>query len=143
MLELILANQSFQKMEQLTFWEIPEDTTQEQWQAGHKQLLVLQQICKTLLPKSQAFGIRQFGVEVYIDAVTDFQLEFGIEPPPEPQPRLEGDEAVLDMLERGFQRWVEKSGDYEQWDHERLNRALRMLEPLAEQAGRIKELLNP
>jgi hypothetical protein len=142
-LNLILANEAFTKLDQLELWEIPQDTTKEQWQEGHRQLLLLGQVVKQLLPKSERFGQKHFGDDAVIDVEAQFMFEFGL-PIPEASSRvkLEGDEAVIDMLERGFQRWVERSGSMELWDKARLERALRMIEPLAEQAARIRELLE-
>jgi hypothetical protein len=142
-LNLILANEAFTKLEQLELWDIPQDTNKEQWQAGHKQLL-LGQIVKQLLPKSERFGQKHFGDDAVIEVEAQFMLEFGLPIPDEStRPRLEGDEAVIDMIERSFQRWFDRYGSMELWGRDRLERALRMLEPLAEQVGRIKELLNP
>ena len=142
-LNLILANEAFTKLEQLELWEIPETTTKEQWQEGHKQLLMLGQVVKQLLPKSERFGQKHFGDDAVIDVEAQFILEFGLPIPEETNRiRLEGDEAVIDYLERGFQRWVQRSGSLELWDKPRLERALRMLEPLAEQVNRIRQLLG-
>jgi hypothetical protein len=142
-LNLILTNEAFTKLEQLELWDIPQDTTKEQWQAGHKQLLLLGQIVKQLLPKSERFGQKHFGDDAVIEVEAQFMLEFGLPLPDESsRPRLEGDEAVIDMLERSFQNWVRRSGSMELWGRDRLERALRMIEPLAEQAVRIRELLE-
>ena len=142
-LNLILASEAFTKLEQLELWEIPETTTKEQWQEGHKQLLLLGQVVKQLLPKSERFGQKHFGDDAVIDVEAQFILEFGLPIPEETNRiRLEGDEAVIDYLERGFQRWVQRSGSLELWDKPRLERALRMLEPLAEQVSRIRQLLG-
>ena len=142
-LNLILASEAFTKLEQLELWEIPETTTKEQWQEGHKQLLLLGQVVKQLLPKSERFGQKHFGDDAVIDVEAQFILEFGLPIPEETNSiRLEGDEAVIDYLERGFQRWVQRSGSLELWDKPRLERALRMLEPLAEQVSRIRQLLG-
>ena len=142
-LNLILASEAFTKLEQLELWEIPETTTKEQWQEGHKQLLLLGQVVKQLLPKSERFGQKHFGDDAVIDVEAQFILEFGLPIPDETNRiRLEGDEAVIDYLERGFQRWVQRSGSMELWDKPRLERALRMLEPLAEQVARIRQLLG-
>jgi hypothetical protein len=130
------------KLQQLELWEIPENTTQDEWKLNHKQLLLMSQIAKRLIPKSQAFGIKHFGLDVMIETEARFQLEFGLPIPDTTDiPKLEGEEAVIDMLERGFQNWIKRTGDYETWDKPRLERALRMLEPLAEQADRIRQLL--
>jgi len=141
-LNLILANEAFTKLDQLELWQIQENTTKEQWQDGHRQLLLLGQVVKQLLPKSERFGQKHFGDDAVIEVEAQFMLDFGL-PIPEPSntTRLEGDEAVIDMLERGFQRWVQRSGSMELWSRERLERALRMIEPLAEQAARIRQLL--
>ena len=141
-LNLILANEAFTKLDQLELWQISENTTKEQWQDGHRQLLLLGQVVKQLLPKSERFGQKHFGDDAVIEVEAQFMLDFGL-PIPEPSntTRLEGDEAVIDMLERGFQRWVQRSGSMELWSRERLERALRMIEPLAEQAARIRQLL--
>jgi hypothetical protein len=141
-LNLILATEGFRKLEQLELWDIPQTTTKEQWAEGHKQLLLLQQVCRRLIPKSSAFGIKHFGMDFWVETEADFQLEFGLPIPDTTEiPKLEGEEAVIDYLERGFARWVQRSGDYETWDKPRLERALAMLEPLAEQADRIRQLL--
>ena len=82
-LNLILANEAFTKLEQLELWEIPETTTKEQWQEGHKQLLMLGQVVKQLLPKSERFGQKHFGDDAVIDVEAQFILEFGLPIPEE------------------------------------------------------------
>lgn len=142
-LNLILANKEFSKLDQLELLEIPQDTTKEQWQEGHRQLLLYNQAIKRLLPKSERFGQKHFGDSAVIEVESQFMFEFGLPIPEEStRPRLEGDEAVIDMLERSFQNWVRRSGSMELWDTARLERALRMIEPLAEQAVRIRQLLG-
>jgi len=142
-LNLILTNEAFTKLEQLELWEIPQDTTKEQWQAGHKQLLLLGQIVKQLLPKFERFGQKNFGDDAVIELEAQFMLDFGMPiPDASNTPRLEGDEAIIDMLERSFQNWIRRSGSMELWSRDRLERALRMLEPLAEQAARMRQLLE-
>jgi hypothetical protein len=142
-LNLILANEAFTKLDQLELWEIPQDTTKEQWQEGHRQLLLLGQVVKQLLPKSERFGQKHFGDDAVIDVEAQFILDFGLPiPDASNTPRLEGDEAIIDMLERSFQNWIRRSGSMELWSRDRLERALRMLEPLAEQAARMRQLLE-
>jgi len=142
-LNLILANGSFSKLDQLELWEIPQDTTKEQWQEGHRQLLLLGQAVKQLLPKSEKFGQKHFGNDAVIEVEAQFMLDFGLPIPEETnRVKLEGDEAVIDMLERSFQNWVRRSESMELWETSRLERALRMIEPLAEQAVRIRQILE-
>jgi hypothetical protein len=142
-LNLILTNEPFSKLDQLELWEIPQNTNFEKWKEWHCQLLLLGQMVKHLLPKSERFGQKHFGNQAVIDVESQFMWDFALPIPDEStRPRLEGDEAVIDMLERSFQRWVQRSGSMDLWDKARLERALRMIEPLAEQAGRIRQLIE-
>ena len=129
-------------LSELDKWEIPADTTKEQWTEGHTQLLWYSQAVKRLLPKSEAFGREQFGEDHLIETEARFQLEFGL-PIPEPaQPRHEAEDVVFDYLAKGIERWMEKCGDLETWDADRLNRALELLTPFEKQAARIRSLIG-
>lgn len=129
-------------LSQLDKWEIPTDTTKDQWSEGHAWLLWYSQAVKRLLPKSEAFGKEKFGEDHVIETEARFQLEFGL-PIPEPaQPRPTAEDAVFDYLSKGIERWMEKCGDLDTWDADRLTRALELLTPFEAQAARIRSLLG-
>jgi hypothetical protein len=138
---LILVKDSINTISQLQFWEIPEDTSKEKWTDGHKQLLLMQQVVRKLLPKSQSFGVKQFGLDYLVETEAQFQLEFEI-PLPAETPKREEESDVMDYLVKGFQRWAEKAGDIEAWEKDRLERALEILKPLTTTAERIKKTLQ-
>ncbi len=141
-LELILTNKSITTREQVESWQIPETTTQDQWEEGHKQLLLVQQITRKLLPKSQSFGVKHFGVDALIEIEAAFQLEFGL-PSQEEKPVSNNTEiTVIDYLEKGFKRLASRSQEFETWDTERLQRAVALLEPVSETLLKLRNILS-
>jgi hypothetical protein len=129
-------------LDQLDQWEIPAETTKEQWTEGHTQLLWYAYAVKRLLPKSEAFGRAQFGDEHWIETEARFQLEFGLPIPDSSTPRETDEDRVLAYLCKGVERWMERSGNLDTWDSDRLNAALNLLEPMEKEAQRIRELLE-
>ena len=147
---LILVKESIQTIEQLKLWEIPQEMTKEQWSEGHKQLLIMQQVVKKLLPKSQSFGVLKFGLESFVEAEASFQLEFQLmeakaelelEQQTEPIKRDE-ENNIFDYLEQGFIRWAERCGDMSTWDDARLQKTLKLLKPITNIVDRVHSIIE-
>lgn len=138
---LILVKKSIQTFDQLQLWEIPQETTKDQWSEGHKQLLLMQRVVKKLLPKSQSFGVLKFGLDSLLETEAQFQLEFQL-PATTSTPKPEGEPDAFNYLEKGFMRWAEKAGDINSWDNERLVKALEILKPITSTAERIRKVME-
>lgn len=142
---LALIQQNDTTLAQLELWQIPDDTTQQDWQAWHTKLLQMQQVVKLLLPKSEAFGRATFGDDVWAETEANFQLDFGL-PLPELTTQKGQTERDFDYLSSNISRWVtacvKQYGQIETWDHARLTYALEVLSPIEREAKRIRELLE-
>jgi hypothetical protein len=128
---------------------IPDGTTQEQWAEIHRSLLVCKKSAAKWLSQSRSFASDRWGVD-YV-AETEVQLELGLGfldlTQPEPGPLNPEDKTsgivTIEGLSQKFVIWQRKmSEQIERWDDDRLKRALDLLEPMEQQAKRIRELLG-
>jgi len=126
---------------------IPDDTTAEQWADIHGSIMLAKRMAGKWLKASREYGEKNFGLDFV--AETEVQMEFtlGIEVNDKDESSNAKDKSkaivTIEGITQSFKLWQRKiKDDIENWDKERLGRALSLLEPIEAQARAIRERLN-
>jgi hypothetical protein len=126
---------------------LPDNLTPTEWTAIHRDILVCKKAATKWLSQSRDYSTSRWGIEFTADTETQLELDLGI-PLPEPKPSLNPADktkaiVTIEGLSQSFILWQRKMSDeIPQWDKDRLNRALELLEPMEKEAQRVRELLN-
>ena len=126
---------------------IPDDTTAEQWADIHGSIMLAKRMAGKWLKASREYGEKNFGLDFV--AETEVQMEFtlGIEVNDKDESSNAKDKSkaivTIEGITQSFKLWQRKiKDDIENWDKERLGRALSLLEPIEAQAKAIRERMN-
>lgn len=125
---------------------LPENLTKEEWTDGHSQLLIVKKSADKWLNQSRDYSKKRWGLEFTADTEDQLELELGLALP-EPKPALNPADktkaiVTIEGLSQSFILWQRKMNDeIQQWDNDRLNRALELLEPMEKEAQRLRGLL--
>ena len=126
---------------------IPDDTTAEQWADIHGSIMLAKRMAGKWLKASREYGEKNFGLDFV--AETEVQMEFtlGIEVNDKDESSNAKDKSkaivTIEGITQSFKLWQRKiKDDIDNWDKERLTRALSLLEPIEAQARAIRERLN-
>jgi hypothetical protein len=126
---------------------IPEDTTAEQWADIHGSIMLAKRMAGKWLKASREYGEKNFGLDFV--AETEVQMEFtlGIEVNDKDESSNAKDKSkaivTIEGITQSFKLWQRKiKDDINNWDKDRLGRALALLEPIEAQARAIRERLN-
>jgi hypothetical protein len=136
-----------QAMFTLAGMNLPENLTTDEWTAIHRDILVCKKAATKWLTQSRDYSTARWGVEFTADTETQLELDLGLSLP-EPKPALNPADktkaiVTIEGLSQSFILWQRKMSDeISQWDKDRLNRALELLEPMEREAKRVRELLN-
>jgi len=126
---------------------LPETLTQKEWEHAHTQLIICKKAANKWLGQSRDYSTERWGLEYTADKEYQLELELGISLP-EPKPALNPADktkaiVTIEGLSQSFILWQRKMSDeIPQWDKDRLNRALELLEPMEKEAKRVRELLG-
>jgi hypothetical protein len=126
---------------------IPDDTTAEQWADIHGSIMLAKRMAGKWLKASREYGEKNFGLDFV--AETEVQMEFtlGIEVNDKDESSNAKDKSkaivTIEGITQSFKLWQRKiKDDIDNWDKDRLGRALALLEPIEAQARAIRERLN-
>jgi hypothetical protein len=126
---------------------IPDDTTAEQWADIHGSIMLAKRMAGKWLKASREYGEKNFGLDFV--AETEVQMEFtlGIEVNDKDESSNAKDKSkaivTIEGITQSFKLWQRKiKDDINNWDKDRLGRALALLEPIEAQARAIRERLN-
>jgi len=126
---------------------IPDNATPEQWADIHGSIMLAKRMAGKWLKASREYGEKNFGLDFV--AETEVQMEFtlGIEVNDKDESSNAKDKSkaivTIEGITQSFKLWQRKiKDDIENWDKERLGRALSLLEPIEAQARAIRERLN-
>jgi len=126
---------------------IPDDTTAEQWADIHGSIMLAKRMAGKWLKASREYGEKNFGLDFV--AETEVQMEFtlGIEVNDKDESSNAKDKSkaivTIEGITQSFKLWQRKiKDDIDNWDKERLTRALSLLEPIEAQARAIRERIN-
>jgi hypothetical protein len=126
---------------------IPDDTTAEQWADIHGSIMLAKRMAGKWLKASREYGEKNFGLDFV--AETEVQMEFtlGIEVNDKDESSNAKDKSkaivTIEGITQSFKLWQRKiKDDIDNWDKERLGRALSLLEPIEAQAKAIRERMN-
>jgi len=126
---------------------IPDDTTAEQWADIHGSIMLAKRMAGKWIKASREYGEKHFGLDFV--AETEVQMEFtlGIEVNDKDESSNAKDKSkaivTIEGITQSFKLWQRKiKDDIDNWDKERLGRALSLLEPIEAQAKAIRERMN-
>jgi hypothetical protein len=126
---------------------IPDDTTAEQWADIHGSIMLAKRMAGKWIKASREYGEKHFGLDFV--AETEVQMEFtlGIEVNEKDESSNAKDKSkaivTIEGITQSFKLWQRKiKDDIDNWDKERLGRALSLLEPIEAQARAIRERIN-
>jgi hypothetical protein len=126
---------------------IPDDTTAEQWADIHGSIMLAKRMAGKWIKASREYGEKHFGLDFV--AETEVQMEFtlGIEVNDKDESSNAKDKSkaivTIEGITQSFKLWQRKiKDDIDNWDKERLTRALSLLEPIEAQARAIRERIN-
>jgi hypothetical protein len=114
---------------------IPDDTTAEQWADIHGSIMLAKRMAGKWLKASREYGEKHFGLDFV--AETEVQMEFtlGIEVNDKDESSNAKDKSkaivTIEGITQSFKLWQRKiKDDIDNWDKDRLGRALALLEPI-------------
>jgi hypothetical protein len=126
---------------------IPDNATPEQWADIHGSIMLAKRMAGKWLKASREYGEKNFGLDFV--AETEVQMEFtlGIEVNDKDESSNAKDKSkaivTIEGITQSFKLWQRKiKDDIDNWDKERLGRALSLLEPIEAQAKAIRERMN-
>jgi hypothetical protein len=126
---------------------IPDDATPEQWADIHGSIMLAKRMAGKWLKASREYGEKHFGLDFV--AETEVQMEFtlGIEVNDKDESINAKDKSkaivTIEGITQSFKLWQRKiKDDIDNWDKDRLGRALSLLEPIEAQARAIRERIN-
>ena len=126
---------------------IPDDTTAEQWADIHSSIMLAKRMAGKWIKASREYGEKHFGLDFV--AETEVQMEFtlGIEVNDKDESSNAKDKSkaivTIEGITQSFKLWQRKiKDDINNWDKDRLSRALALLEPIEAQARAIRERIN-
>ena len=126
---------------------LPDTLTKEDWTHGHSQLLLCKKAAAKWLQQSRDYSTKKWGLEFTADTEIQLEMDLGLALP-DAKPALnpaDKTRAILTIegLSMKFEMWQRKMSDeIQQWDADRLNRALELLTPFEQEAARIRSLIG-
>ena len=127
---------------------IPEDATQEQWQAIHGTIMLCRKASRAWLKQSREWAEGKWGAEYVAEAEEQMELALGL-PAPDltPKPSLNPNDkskaiVTIEGISQSWAMWFRRmQPEIERWDRERLTKALKLIEPIEAQAKAMRERL--
>ena len=126
---------------------LPENLTPTEWTSLHKDLLLCKRAAAKWLQQSRDYSTSRWGMEFTADTEAQLELDLGLALP-EAKAQLNPPDktsaiVTIEGLSQKFSLWERKMHDeIDQWDRDRLNRALELLAPMTATADRIRSLLG-
>lgn len=119
----------------------------EEWYEVHRRLRHSKEHATAWIKRSLEYGISKFGQEYVADSEVQMELELGIYKQDKPKTLNPPDKSksvvTIEGIHQSFMLWQRKMSDeVEEWDKDKLRRALDLLEPMERQAKRVRELLG-
>lgn len=127
--------------------KIPDNTDQDTWREIHKDILKCKAAASKWLNQSRKFAIGKWGEKYVAEAEVQLEFRLGLQQPKE-KPRLNPDDksrALLNIegISQSFSLWKRKmSSEIPYWTRAHKERALELLEPIAQQYKEIKQSLE-
>ena len=126
---------------------LPTTLTKAEWSDIHRDLLTCKKAAAKWLQQSRDYSTDRWGMEFTADTEAQLELDLGLALP-EAKPALnpaDKTRAILTIegLSMKFEMWQRKMSDeIQQWDADRLHRALELLTPFEQEAKRIRSLIG-
>jgi hypothetical protein len=126
---------------------IPEETNKESWTNLHSSIILAKKMASKWLRVSRDYGEKNFGIDYVAETEVQMELFLGLEMKDESQSINAQDKSkaiiTIEGIHQSFKLWQRKiKDDIDNWDKERLTRALSLLEPIEAQARAIRERIN-
>ena len=127
--------------------EIPEDTTQEQWQGIHRDILMCRRAAGKWLSQSRKWATDKWGIDYVAESEVQLEMALGIEAKPAPANLNAPDKSrgivTIEGIAQSFRLWSRKvEPEIDSWDDGMIRRALDLLEPIARQAEALRAKLS-
>jgi len=126
---------------------IPAETTQGEWAAIHRSIMLCGKAHKAWLKQSRAFATARWGEEYLAETEVQLEMVLGIEPPKE-APRLNPADkssaiVTIEGISQQFTLWHRKmDAQITSWDKPQIEKALGLLEPIEREATRLRGMLG-
>jgi hypothetical protein len=126
---------------------IPDETTQEQWEALHRHILLAKRAAGKWLSQSRSWASERWGIDYVAETEVQMELALGIEtaapkPSLNPQDKSRGI-VTIEGIAQSFDLWHRKvAPEIAGWGRDKLERALELLEPIARQAEALRAILK-
>jgi len=122
---------------------IPDDTTAEQWADIHGSIMLAKRMAGKWIKASREYGERHFGLDFVAETEVQMEFQLGIETKDKDQGSNAQDKSkaivTIEGITQSFKLWQRKiADDIDNWDKDRLVRALTLLEPIEVQAAEIR-----
>ena len=126
---------------------IPADITEDAWAEMHRTILLCRASSRLWLRQSRDYASTRWGVDYVAKAEMQMELDLGLPEPKPDSPTLNPEDKsrviTIEGISQSFAFWYRKMApEIEQWDRERLTKALALIEPIEAQAKRMRELLD-
>jgi hypothetical protein len=127
---------------------IPDETTQEQWAEIHRSIIVAQGSASKWLRQSRQWGETKFGAEYVGETEAQIELALGLAQQTKPRIELNPEDkakaiVTIEGLSTSFGMWYRKmQPSIEQWEADKLYKALELIEPMEAAAKKIRERIT-
>lgn len=127
--------------------EIPDETTQEQWQGIHRDILMCRRAAGKWLSQSRKWATDKWGIDYVAESEVQLEMALGIEAKPAPANLNAPDKSrgivTIEGIAQSFDLWHRKvAPEIAGWGRDKLERALELLDPIARQAEALRAILR-
>ena len=121
--------------------------TKSEWYEVHRRLCHTKRYATAWIKSSREYGIIHHGMDYVAYAEVQIEMDLGMVHLPKPETLNPPDKSkaivTIEGIHQSFVLWQRKMSDeVEEWDKDKLKRALDLLEPMETQAKRVRELLS-
>ena len=123
------------------------DSTKEQWAEQHCRIILAKRMAGKWLKTSRDFGQKHYGLEFVAETEVQMELLLGDDTkdkePSNNAPDKSKGIVTIEGITQSFKLWERKvSDDIDNWNEDRLGRALKLLEPMERKAGDIRRRMT-
>ncbi len=121
--------------------------TKAEWYEVHRRLCHTKKYATAWIKASREYGIIHHGMDYVADAEVQIEFDLGMMHQQKLGTLNPADKSkaivTIEGIHQSFVLWQRKMSDeVEEWDKDKLTRALDLLEPMERQAKRVRELLG-
>lgn len=127
---------------------IPSDATQEQWQEIHRTILLCRKASRAWIKQSREWAAEKWGVDYVAECEEQMELALGLPPVDATQTSINPADktkaiVTIEAVSQMFSLWHRRmDAEINTWDQPRIEKALKLIEPIEAQAKRLRGMLN-